>query len=519
MLKSRRNFEGESSKEHSHSSTLSSKLIWSIMAAIVTVATLFVMNTPNQMQFTMDEGIYLAGATQVSQGLSPYVNFFALTGPGVYWLYGALFKVLGQSLTAAHLLLFTEIGLVSAVLTTFLMICTRSLSLTATIVGWFITVTTCTTYRLYINHRWDSMFCAITAAGCVLLSFQDQSRKILWITVAGFFAAAAVVITPTVATVPLVIATLLYVSPPKRKLVLPFTLGVSGSLLLASAVLIHAGALEGVLSAWNWNRHHYSTANRVWFGYFDIQARSIWSGLYFSAVLLSLAPTLTVVASLAVLASAKIKRQTVPDLVTLAGLVGSALLVAIYPRMAANQIAFAVPLFLVPLAWRISTASRVNQRIFIGSIATLACFLLFNLPSTAGTKELDTALGAVRCSAFDYAVLRNIQSHISPGQRILVYPYLPILYAVTGARPVSYYSYLQPGMMDALDEERVIKDCRSGSPSLIIWRRLEKEQMEGIWPSTDWAHAGFPRLEAYIQEHFHRLPAPRRLPVEYWVPN
>ena len=59
---------------------------------------------------SLDEGISLEGARRVAAGEVPYRDFFTITGPGAFWLYGAVFHWFGTSLAAARAVLCVELG-------------------------------------------------------------------------------------------------------------------------------------------------------------------------------------------------------------------------------------------------------------------------------------------------------------------------------------------------------------------------------------------------------------------------
>lgn len=63
----------------------------------------------------LDEGIYLDGASRVVRGQAPYRDFFNFTGPGTFWMYGAVFKLFGTTLANARIVLSAEIALLSAI--------------------------------------------------------------------------------------------------------------------------------------------------------------------------------------------------------------------------------------------------------------------------------------------------------------------------------------------------------------------------------------------------------------------
>src|SRR5436853_1377044 len=61
-----------------------------------------------------DEGIYLDGARRILAGQSPYRDFFALTGPGVFWDLAVTFRILGMTFAAARLTLVIDLALLAA---------------------------------------------------------------------------------------------------------------------------------------------------------------------------------------------------------------------------------------------------------------------------------------------------------------------------------------------------------------------------------------------------------------------
>ena len=263
---------------------------------------------------------------------------------------------------------------------------------------------------------------------------------------------------------------------------------------------------------------HYSRANEVAYGYFDIQKSPFGSRSteYISALIVSISAAALPLAAFLPFLPRRVSR--VPESVRLSGLFGLAVALSTYPRIAANQLAFASPFLIVPLCWFTIMLPNLWRRL---SCCVALCTIVF-LTTTIAVKKtfpITTEVGTVECSRFDRAVLADIQEHVRPGQTIFVYPYLPILYALTGTHPASYYSYLQPGMMDSTDEKRVLADCRRSSPSLIIWRRLSLDVIKRTWPSTDIERAGFPMLEEYIMHNYRRMQSSAGLPVEYWEPK
>ena len=88
---------------------------WRIAAALL-LLTLCLVEWQNgdRFQLSLDEGIYLDGASRVGRGQVPYRDFFTFTGPCTFWSYGAVFQLFGVSLANARFVLSFEIALLSA---------------------------------------------------------------------------------------------------------------------------------------------------------------------------------------------------------------------------------------------------------------------------------------------------------------------------------------------------------------------------------------------------------------------
>lgn len=68
----------------------------------------------DRLSLNADEGIYLDGALRVMNGQATYRDFFVHTGPGTCWIYAAVFRMLGPSLTHARLPVICENAAIAA---------------------------------------------------------------------------------------------------------------------------------------------------------------------------------------------------------------------------------------------------------------------------------------------------------------------------------------------------------------------------------------------------------------------
>ena len=61
-----------------------------------------------------------------------------------------------------------------------------------------------------------------------------------------------------------------------------------------------------------------------------------------------------------------------------------------------------------------------------------------------------TAVGIVECRANIAGLASTVVSSVTAGDTMFVYPYLPIIYFITGTKPTTPYLFLQPGMMEKI---------------------------------------------------------------------
>ena len=146
--------------------------------------------------WTFDEGIYLSGAERVLRGQVPFRDFWSITGPGSYYLYALVMAAFGRSYLVARLVLCIEIGMICACM----YYVVHKLSGRA---GWalsaspfFLGMCAAVSFRIWVNHRWDSS-AALLLAICLVLS----NRPL----VAGCLAALACCFTPALGPVALIV--------------------------------------------------------------------------------------------------------------------------------------------------------------------------------------------------------------------------------------------------------------------------------------------------------------------------
>jgi hypothetical protein len=474
-------------------------------------------------RISFDEGIYLVGAQSVASGLAPYKDFFAITGPGTFWMYGTLFKLIGPSYTGAHILLYFEVSAIAAAIFLLVSWAARSRLAAGISAAFYLAITTFNQLHLLVNHRWDSL-CFI-AFGTVLLAHaagsintRPPSRRAC-AACAGILAGAACLATPTVFVA--FLGAIAWLRIKRRDFILPYSLGFTLTGLLAVAALAKSSALPSALAMFAWNQQHYGRANAVWFGWFHVDP-SVWNhNVALIAISLGIAflPSVFPILTVALCGYAKWKAGTkMGDVAQLSLVIGLCMLLASYPRVASSQLLFALPFFFAPFASQIISAKKLLWRKAVAVLAAAAAIVtICNVP-TPPLQDVQTGAGMVQCTPSDARIFHDLQQLTPPGAVALAYPYLPILYSVSGTKPPGYYSFLQPGMMGPVDEARALGDLNRTRPAVVFWRRLTPEHILQLWPNSDRRYVAFPAIERFIVENYARQET-AKLPVEVWLPR
>src|SRR5439155_2604490 len=200
-----------------------------------------------------------------------YRDFFSFFTPGSYYFLAVLFKIFGSSFITARSALILFGGLFSVV--TYLLarrVCRRSSALlTAAIVS-----LTCLPYRFMVLHNWDStLFACIAVYSCVRLI---ECRTVVWAFAGGTFISLTFLFEQSKGgglalglAVGFLTLSFLDQSRPvfTKTSLIALAAGTAWPMLVTLAWFHANDSLQPMLSAWLWPLQHYSTANRVPYGY------------------------------------------------------------------------------------------------------------------------------------------------------------------------------------------------------------------------------------------------------------
>ena len=462
----------------------------------------------DRIAIALDEGIYIHGAQRILSGQAVYRDFFAFTGPGTFWLYAVLFRLFGVNLYVAHLFLAGELAVMAAALWRWVSDQAGRLA-AASSVALFAAVLLAYPNRLYVNHRWDSACCITIAAW--LLTKRGSNRTVL-MSLSGVCGGLAAVFTPPTLIVGAAVIFFLALHKASRREIIPFTAGLAGPLLISALFLWWSGSLAALVRSVLWAGHSYSQANAVPYGYIpDYEPNATNRGLAFWALrgILEIPAALPVL-SLAALAATRLRRVAAPVAAQQLAVIEIGMIAAAYPRLAANQVLFAVPVGLALLfilgsnLLTFPARRRTYLALFCGAL-TIAIFGMAQLPRLV---PVNTELGSAKCRPYDQPNIDFAMRTIQPGEKAFVYPYEPIWYSITGGVNPTHFNFLQPGMMTLEDESAALKQLGDDPPQWILWHSLPQKMVLAIWPHSDPATLRFKRIERFILTHYSRVRPP-----------
>lgn len=455
---------------------------------------------------SLDEGIYLEGARRVAGGEAPYRDFFSITGPGTFWLYGAVFHWFGTSLAAARAVLCVELAATCGAIY-YLVSRTAGAVFGAAASLLYLAMLLTTLYPIYITHRWDSNTFALLALCCIAASETDDVRPARWLVAGGILAGVAAWITPPLLFVALALGLWIWFSPrPLRA----YLTGIAIPTVAALGVLIYGGAVGGFIQALLWDTSQYAMANRLPYGALSgtlesfLAQGSVPAAIvhYLDSVLPNLLPALAAVATVVpVLSKPAFAPRRFEALLSVGAF---AALAACYPRLGAAQLLFASSFLWIVCASALNDLLSPRSRNLLAIVTCIAAIMASVVAWPRETlKSIETPVGTLQVSRRHFVTLNDLLSTTHPGEKAFVYPYLPALYFATGLQNPTRYAWLQPGMMAAPDVQRAISDLKTNPPRWVIWHEFTEAYILKNWPSSDRTRLRFPEMESYLQTNYH----------------
>ncbi|MGH9538981.1 MAG: ArnT family glycosyltransferase [Terriglobales bacterium] len=501
-----------------------------IAAAIfaVTVAYLWLFRHYTSME--PDEGIVLEGAQRILRGQVLYRDFFSYFTPGSYYLLALLFRVFGSSFLVARTVLVLFGGVFSAV--TYLLarrVCSRA---SAILVAGIVTLTSLP-YRFEVLHNWDSTFWACLAVYCAVRWL--ESPRWTWAFATGLLVSLTCLFEQSKGAGLLVglgagFAAIAFLN--RQRSLWSVAIGWGLAVGLASpllATVAYFGAqrsLSIMLADWLWPLHHYSLANRVPYGYqnWSDATRQLFFGsgplLQRAITVLTLSPGFVVpalpLAAVGLLGYWvwQMLRQGEPRAVAahyvlLCFALSGLLLSVVAGRADIIHFMYLMPLFALVLGWLVDgrdIPGRLFQKVKPVFIAyVIAAFLMFAAPMFLRTlnarNQIQTRRGLVRVSARD-TVVEYTQARVAAGEKILVYPYLPLYYYLTDTLNPTRYEYFQPGMHTRQQAQEMLAQISAAHLAVVLFDGSFWEKIPTSWPGTPLSAIMRDPIADYIQREY-----------------
>ncbi len=477
----------------------------SCLAVFLVALPLLWMRFGHWFYLSIDEGIYLEGAQRVARGQVPYRDFFVLTGPGTFWLYGGVFHFFGATLAHARFVLCCELASMCAAIS---WLAGRFAGAAFAIGSSFLFLAMLLTslYPLYITHRWDSNTFALLA-----LAFLCGPHPRFF--VAGMFAALAMWITPPMFVVAAALA--VWISMAARSGLLTFLAGVALPSLIAASVMLYQGAFGAMLRTLGWDASNYADVNRLAYGALAGTFRSFWHPGATAAAVVHYSDSIlpVVLPPLALLLVAFLRSRKSLALLAVASL---ASLLACYPRFGAAQLLFGSAFFWALCTCAVASLLPKRSHTLLAACAFLiaAAAVLATWPKEALTP-IQTPVGTLDVSRRQFIQLNDLLTTVRPGDSLFVYPYLPSFYFALGAENPTRYAWLQPGMMGSRDIEAALSELQAHPPRWIIWHDFTEAFILKNWPSSDRSKLTFPEMERFFAANYHVSDPDGVVPIGY----
>lgn len=478
-----------------------------------------------------DEGIILAGAERVLRGEVPYRDFFAFYTPGSFYLISGLFRIFGDSFAVARFSIIVS-GALFPVITYVLARrrCSRAMSLFVAA----LTLFTGVAYRFLVLHNWYSTLLAGLALYSALRLI--ETHRAVWALATGSLCSLTALFEQSKGAgvcfgLVLGFWTQRFVQRKsffRKSELWGFAIGFAGPVLLVAGFFAAQHSLAIMFEDWLWPLRHYGLANHVPYGYQNwsdhsrqlifhtgptwtilVKALAISPGFLVPALPL-LAVELYVYWSVRALRR-KVSAETAAYYITVSSALIGLLFSVLASRADIIHLMYLLPLWLIPLAWILDSKGINSQLLtscrpcFIFFFAVSFGLMGFALLSTAtgARNQLISRRGTVRTTKID-TVLPYLNSHSAPGDAVLVYPYLPLYYYLSGTRSVGRLDYFQPGMHTEEQAQEMLASLQSHPDSPVLFEPGFWQKIATSWPETPVGLIARDPIGDYIA-HYYRI--------------
>lgn len=495
-----------------------SRLEQLIALAVCLVSFLYLLLFRRYTWVDPDEGIILQGAQRILDGQVLYRDFFSFFTPGSYYLFALVFRIFGSSYVVAHTVL-AVIGAGYSPITYLLArrVCGRQCSLLVT----GLMTATALPYRFIVIHNWDSTLWACLALYCAVRLLESPRNK--WAFAAASFASLTT-LTEQSKGAGLVIGLgtgfLLILFRGQRSnlftrgQLISIAAGFAWPFIGTFCYFAWHHAFTAMLAGWIWPLQHYSAANRVPYGYLDLRDEA--RHLIFDtgalgeriAKILTFSPALWIpfvplfaVALLIHLVYRILRGKTAsPDLgyylLISSSITFLMLFSVVLVRADHMHFIHLQPIFFLVIAWMLD-GRNVRAPLFakvapvIGfciaiSLMALGAGLLFRAHTdhVIVTRRGTVSVNSEEAVQHEPAEVEYIQSHVAPGERILVYPYETLYYYLSATYSPTRYEYYQPGMHTRKQQQEILTELSAHPVRVVVYDPYFADHALVPWPNT-----------------------------------
>ena len=461
------------------------------------------------MHASLDEGIYLEGGERLLEGQVPYRDFFAFTGPMIYWMQAGLEHTFGRNMPFLRLTGTASLALMTLVV----------FAITTRLTDWgyglgaafvYLSYFSASVYMIIANHRWVSAACACLALWAAFEAAGKTKPALLWL-LAGAAAAAAAWTTPSfIIGIGVYVLWLAFTSRPH---LLPFFGGILLVSLPAIAWLAAHGALMPMIDNLLWVASRYSKANSVPYAYNP----SGWKSERWGDASLSLYSRLMAAISIGRYLVAPIGvpvllgtygflawRKKLDAQRQLLALGAAAVFCTAYPRWDVNQMLFTMAPFAILFALLAFGAPKLAQPVLTSALIMWAVINYSSaLRVSADDPSIPTRAGIQRSPITIATAYETLERHIPAGSTLFAYPYMPSLgFALHTRNPVRY-SFMQPGMMSKQDEAQALSDLERNPPRFVLRQYFPPDQIVHTWPNSDRSTLVMTSIERFFDTRYH----------------
>jgi hypothetical protein len=191
--------------------------------------------------------------------------------------------------------------------------------------------------------------------------------------------------------------------------------------------------------------------------------------------------------------------------VVVCGVLSGLLISVLIVRTDVIHIMYLAPFWYVPLVWILDAREfRSTTLRALRPYLTLLISTSFGLMSLA---ILTTATGAhnrvvtrrgVIVTGEQDTVIAYVENNTVPGEKILVYPYLPLYYYLTGTRSPASLDYFQPGMNTPEQAQEIIASLQSQNVSIVVFESSFVQKFATSWPRTPLRSIANAPIDDYI---------------------